>query len=85
MVLTVFLAILMVSNIRYHSFKEVDMKNKVPFMYVPAVIIIFAFFSLDPPKLLFLAFLLYMFSGIVMTLWRVRKHQYERKKHVLKE
>lgn len=55
--------LLMVSNISYYSFKEVDFHNKVPFMALLAVVMVFVFLSIDPPKVLFTCFLLYALSG----------------------
>jgi len=40
-ILTLAAAVLMVSNLRYYSFKEVDFKGKVPFVYVLIMIILF--------------------------------------------
>jgi len=60
---TVFAALSMVSNIRYHSFKHLNVKNRVPFVVVIAVVLIFVLVSLDPPQVLFIGFLVYSLSG----------------------
>ncbi len=75
---TVAMGILMVSNIRYHSFKELDLRNKVPFVAILLVVLVFVFASIDPPKVFFGGFLLYALSGPVITLWYLRKHRKER-------
>lgn len=67
--LTVLTAILMVSNVRYHSFKELDLKHKVPFMAVLAMVMVFVFIAVDPPQVLFFLLLIYVFSGPVLTLF----------------
>jgi CDP-diacylglycerol--serine O-phosphatidyltransferase len=60
---TVFAALAMVSNIRYFSFKQFNVKNRAPFMGVIAVVLIFVLISLDPPQVLFMIFLVYSLSG----------------------
>ncbi len=78
-VLTVLAGVLMVSNIRYYSFKDLDLRGKVPFVTVLIVVLIFVFVSIDPPQVLFAAFLVYALSGPVMTLvLRARKRQARR-------
>lgn len=67
-VLTVLAGALMVSNIRYYSFKDLDLRGKVPFVAVLIVVLVFVFVSIDPPQVLFAAFLVYALSGPVMTL-----------------
>jgi CDP-diacylglycerol--serine O-phosphatidyltransferase len=53
----------MVSNIRYHSFKHINVKDRVSFVAVIAVVLIFVLISLDPPQVLFMIFLAYAVSG----------------------
>jgi CDP-diacylglycerol--serine O-phosphatidyltransferase len=73
--ITIFAAVLMVSNVRYHSFKQIDLKNRVPFVAILVVVLIFAAISLDPPKILFLIFFCYGLSGPILTLWSLRKRR----------
>lgn len=61
---------LMVSNVLYYSFKELDLKGKVPFVAMLLVVLVFVFASLDPPKVLFIAALCYGLSGPLVSLWR---------------
>jgi CDP-diacylglycerol--serine O-phosphatidyltransferase len=79
-VLTILMGALMVSNLRYYSFKEVDFKNRVPFVGLLLVVVAYVFASLDPPKVLFAGFLIYAFSGPVLTLLRVRRRRGDRQK-----
>lgn len=66
--------ILMVSNISYYSFKGVDFHNKVPFVAMLVIVLIFVFASIDPPTVLFGFFLLYAMSGpVTSVLRRLRK------------
>ncbi len=57
------LGILMVSNLRYYSFKEIDFKNHVPFFAVLVVVLIFSVIAWNPPAILFVVFFLYALSG----------------------
>lgn len=72
-ILTVSLAVLMVSNIRYYSFKELDLKGRVPFVAMLAIILVLVTVALDPPQVLFYIFFGYMLSGPVLTLWKWRQ------------
>jgi CDP-diacylglycerol--serine O-phosphatidyltransferase len=77
--LTVAAGLLMVSNVRYYSFKDLDLKGKVPFVAVLAVVLIFVFISIDPPWVLFGVFLLYALSGPIMTLVLLHRRRRERR------
>ena len=78
-VLTIATGTLMVSNIRYFSFKEINFKNRVSVVALLAVVLVYAFASIDPPKVLFAGFLIYGISGIVYTLIVIRKRRRARK------
>jgi CDP-diacylglycerol--serine O-phosphatidyltransferase len=73
--LTVFVAALMVSTIRYNSFKQVDLKGKVPFVVAVAAVLILSAIAMDPPEVLFSIFFVYALSGPVMTLWQLRRRR----------
>ena len=64
---------LMVSNVRYNSFKEFDLKGRVPFVFALTIVLVFAAVSYDPPVVLFGVFFGYAVSGPVMTLWQIRQ------------
>lgn len=68
-ILAVVLALLMVSNIRYYSFKEIDFKGKVPFIYLLLVVIAFVFIAANPAIVLLVIFVSYALSGPVWWLW----------------
>lgn len=78
-VLTVLAGVLMVSNVRYRSFKDIDLHGKVPFVAILAVVLTFVLISIDPPQVLFAGFLLYALSGPVMTLWQLKKTREQRR------
>lgn len=71
--LTVTAGVMMVSNVRYHSFKGLDLRGRVPFVTILLVVLMFAFIAIDPPTVLFGVFLLYLVSGPVLTLWQIRR------------
>jgi len=74
-VLTISMGLLMVSNIRYYSFKEFNFKNRVPFVAILVVVLLYAFASIDPPKVLFLGFLIYAIFGVIYTLLGLRNRR----------
>lgn len=64
--LVVSLSLLMVSNLRYHSFKEIDLKGNVPFITIFLVVFVYALVAWDPPGILFSVFFLYALSGVIL-------------------
>lgn len=79
--ITLLIAVLMVSNIRYHSFKQLDLKGRVPFVAILIMVLIFVAISLDPPTVLLLLFYAYALSGPIFTLHYLRKTRLQRKQH----
>jgi CDP-diacylglycerol--serine O-phosphatidyltransferase len=79
-VLTIAMGLLMVSNIRYYSFKEVNFRNRVSFVAILLVVLVYAFASIDPPKVLFTVFLVYAISGVVYTLVGIRNRRRARRR-----
>ena len=71
--LTGIVSILMVVNIPYYSFKEIEMKKRVPFFSMLFVIFIFAFISIDPPIVLASCAFVYILSGPVMWAYKALK------------
>ena len=67
-ILTMTTGLLMVSNFRYSSFKDIDLKGKVPFFVAITVMLAIAFIMAQPQTMLFLLFLIYAISGPVVTL-----------------
>lgn len=63
---TVAAGMLMVSNIRYRSFKDLDLRGRVPFVAILVVPLVFVLIVLDPPQILFLVSLTYALSGPIM-------------------
>ena len=55
--------LLMVSNFKYTSFKDFDVKSKVPHLAILGIVLVFALIQVDPPKVLFAVFFVYTLSG----------------------
>jgi CDP-diacylglycerol--serine O-phosphatidyltransferase len=73
-ILTLLIGILMVSNVLYYSFKEVNYKERVPFIAILVIALILALASIDFPKVLFGSFMIYILSGPLLALLRrIRK------------
>jgi len=66
----VFAGLMMVSNVSYYSFKDIDFHNKVPFMAMLIVLMVFVFAAIDPPIALFGCFMIYALSGPIISLLR---------------
>jgi len=72
LVVTMTAGLLMVSNVRYSSFKEVDFRGKVPFIALVALTLALAVILLHPPSVLLSIFFVYLLSGPVIT-WRAMR------------
>jgi CDP-diacylglycerol--serine O-phosphatidyltransferase len=70
---TISAGILMVSNVPYRSFKDINLKGRVSFMAVLAVPLVLVLVLLDPPQVLFGAFLIYVLSGPAQYVYRKLK------------
>lgn len=78
--MTVLAGLLMVSNVRYYSFKDMDFKNSVPFVVIVFVVLVIGCILLDPAPVLFFIFCLYIISGLFISLiHKVRKAKRRRK------
>lgn len=62
--------LLMVSNVRYYSFKDIDLKNRVPFIALLILVLVISIIALEPGVMLLLLFLGYGFSGPVRSVVR---------------
>lgn len=80
-VLTIFAGVTMVSNIRYYSGKDINLRKSVPFMMIAAIALGFALVSSYPPGVLFALFLAYALSGYVIAVfnWLDRRKKLARK------
>lgn len=67
--------LLMVSNFRYFSFKSWPTSDRVPFVWIPAALLIIVALAIDPPRVLLAIGVLYVVSGPIMTLWGLRRRR----------
>ena len=63
--LTISLAVLMVSTLRFHGAKELDFRNRKPFWLLVAIVVVFTVIVIHPPIALFLFAMVYLFGGIL--------------------
>ncbi len=65
--LTFVLSLLMISKVKYASFKEVEMIRLHPFSSTVTAIMIFVLVASEPKFIMFLFFISYVFSGLIYT------------------
>ena len=71
------LSFLMVSTIKYYSFKQVELFRKMKFNMLVIVVLMFIVIAAEPSVAFFLIMLCYVFSGPFITLWLRKKSQSE--------
>ncbi len=79
LMLTISTGLLMVSNFRYSSFKEIDLKGRVPFVVAIIVMLSIGFIMTQAESMLFIIALGYAISGPVITLLMLRQKRKKRK------
>ena len=67
--LTAVAGLLMVSNFKYPSFKQIDLRGKVPFVVILSIVMAFVVITIDPPRILFLLSLGYVLYAPVRFFW----------------
>jgi CDP-diacylglycerol--serine O-phosphatidyltransferase len=75
-VATLFAGITMVVSIPFYSFKDFNLRKRVPFWVAPLVIGGITVVASNPPMVLFLMFVAYSMSGYVM--WVIRRARKQR-------
>ncbi len=75
--LTVFAGLSMVSNVRFYSFKDLNLRRSVPFWAVLLILLGFVVVSIDQARVLWGFFLIYAVSGYVVSIkgWISRQQQ----------
>ena len=71
--ITIFAGLTMVSNVKFYSFKTINLKRSVPFVAVLSIVLAFALVSYQPALVFFGAFVAYALSGYVIWAWRALK------------
>jgi CDP-diacylglycerol---serine O-phosphatidyltransferase len=72
-IVTLIIGLLMVSNLRYRSFKDLDLKGKVPFFAILVVVLVLVLIAVDPPQVLLVVFLGYAIAAPLVWLSKVRR------------
>ena len=70
---TIFAGLTMVSNLKYYSFKSINLRKSVPFVAVTAFVVVLALLAYQPPLVLFGGFVAYAISGYVVSAWRLAR------------
>ena len=83
-ILVYILSFLMVSSIRYPSFKEFELRKQKPFNVLVATILVLVVVAYKPKIMLFFIMIMYILSGPAITLYRLRKRK-TREDALLKE
>ena len=78
------LAALKVSKVRFHSFKDIDFRGKVPFITILFIVLVLVLVSFDPPDVFLVIFGGYAASGPLLTLWGVHKRRQQKKRRHLR-
>ena len=68
LLLTVFLALLMVSTLRFHGLKEIDFSKRKPFWILVAFVLFIAIIVIHPAMALFVFAMIYLAEG---TSWKI--------------
>lgn len=73
--MTFLLAVVMVSTFRYRSFKDLDLKERLPFRYLVAGVIVIAVVAYRPEVNLFVLFMTYATLGAIFGVMRLGKNR----------
>jgi CDP-diacylglycerol--serine O-phosphatidyltransferase len=65
---TVFAGITMVTNVRFYSGKDINLRKSVPFWVVPAIAVAYLVVTIEPSHVLWGLFVCYALSGYVMAI-----------------
>ena len=71
--MTIILAFVMVSTFRYRSFKDLDLKERMPFQYLILGVGVIVVVALHPEVMLFVLFMTYAVLGAVFGVFRLGK------------
>lgn len=71
--ITFLLAFVMVSTFRYRSFKELDLRRRLPFKYLVLGVLVFIFIAWWPEVMLFVLFLSYAVLGAIFGVLNIGK------------
>ena len=72
-IFVVIIGLLMVSNVPYYSFKELNVKRTIPFLVLFIIAVTYAFIATNPAICLFTIFTIYSLSGACIYAWQHTK------------
>lgn len=75
LLITLFAGLSMVAQVPFWSFKEINIRRKVPFFAMIVAMLVLLIIAMEPSLVLFLFFLGYSLSGYVMFGWRWLKRR----------
>ncbi len=75
LVFTIFLALIMVSALKFHGLKEIDFGKRKPFWILVAIVIVFAAIVIHPPVALFVFAMIYLVEGIIENIYLFYRKQ----------
>ena len=78
--ITILCGLLMVSNVRYFSFKEFDSTDKASFRFLLLIVLSLIVLLYKPNIVLFTCFFIYMLSGPFITIFGINKRRQQKKK-----
>ena len=77
--LTVITGLLMVSRIRYYSFKTIPFKENVSFIWILLLVLVFVLLTIKTAWVLFVVFGCYALSGIILTTVSIKQKRAQKK------
>ena len=72
---TLFAGLTMVSNLKYYSFKSINLRKSVPFVAIFLIVLVLALLSYQPAIVLFAAFVAYGLSGYGVSAWMLLRER----------
>ncbi len=72
---TLFAGLTMVSNLKYYSFKTINLRRSVPFAVVILIVLFIVLISYQPSVVPFAGFVVYAISGFVWSAWLALKRR----------
>ncbi|UOE99974.1 CDP-diacylglycerol--serine O-phosphatidyltransferase [Bdellovibrio reynosensis] len=74
LIMTILLALVMVSNFRFRSFKDLDLKERLPFRYLILGVGVIVIVALRPEVMLFVLFMGYAALGAIFGVFKLGKN-----------
>jgi len=72
---TLFAGLTMVSNLKYYSFKTINLRKSYPFVAILLFVVFFALLSYQPATVLFGMFVAYSISGFAVSAWQALRRR----------